>query len=245
MPVGAPTGKCTRLPRRRGPSRRPAGRRGAEDVHQIRGDVAHGLGDRDAAEHLRVLTWPPSARRRGPAGTRRLVVDSGDAPRRGPPPRRAGGRARSWPRFLQAAVVALDRAVFGVERLPQHGPAAVDLADPVLVVDADVAVEGDVGAVAVDGADSAGSRRPASRAERGTSSGSGAWRVRVGVGDQEDVLGVVRIRCEHLRAVDDPARRRREPRGSCTSRRRSRPPARCSQGTAGSGPTTPVAAPPP
>jgi len=46
---------------------------------------------------------------------------------------------------VQTAVVPLDRAVFGVQRLPEHGPAAVDGADPVSVVDADVVVEGDVG----------------------------------------------------------------------------------------------------
>ena len=44
-------------------------------------------------------------------------------------------------------------AVLDVERFTNHRPAVVHLAEPVLVVDADVAVVHDVGAVTVDGAD--------------------------------------------------------------------------------------------
>ncbi len=90
--------------------------------------------------------------------------------------------------LLQAVGVALDGAVLVVERLPQHGPAAVDLTDAVLVVDAHIAVVGDVGAVAVDGAE--GLDLDTGRVQRNQEHRQALVfrRVRVGVGDQEDVV---------------------------------------------------------
>ena len=106
---------------------------------------------------------------------------------------------------LQPVVFGFDGAVLHVERTPQHSPAAVDSADAVSIVDPHVAVEDDVGAVAVDGAN--GLDVDARRVERHQKHGQVLvfWRVRVGVGQQEDVLRVVRVGREHLGAVNDPA----------------------------------------
>ena len=107
---------------------------------------------------------------------------------------------------LQPVVFGFDGAVLHVERTPQHSPAAVDSADAVSILDPHVAVEDDVGAVAVDGAN--GLDVDARRVERHQKHGQVLvfWRVRVGVGQEEDVLRVVRVGREHLGAIDDPAR---------------------------------------
>ena len=65
-----------------------------------------------------------------------------------------------------------NRAVLGIQRAAQHGPAAVDLTESVFVVDANVAVVDDVGAVAVDGADALDLDARRNRAAPGTWSGS-------------------------------------------------------------------------
>ncbi len=96
------------------------------------------------------------------------------------------------------------RAVLDVERFPDHRPAVVHLAEAVLVVDADVAVVDDVRPVAVDGADALD--LDARRVERHQEHGEALVfrRIGIGVGDEEDVLTVVRAGGEHLGAVDDP-----------------------------------------
>ena len=106
--------------------------------------------------------------------------------------------------LLQPVGVALDGAVLVVERFTQHGPAAVDLADAVPVVDPHVAVVGDVGAVTVDGAERLD--LDAGRVQRNQKHREALVlrRIRIGVGDQVDVGGVMRIGGEHLGAVDDP-----------------------------------------
>src|SRR5215208_3849796 len=121
-----------------------------------------------------------------------------------------GSRRAALAATLSAAVAmnpawcGLDCAMFDVERLTQHGPAVVHVAQPVLVVDADVAVVHDVGAVAVDRTDALDF--DARRIQRHQKHGQGLvlWRIRIGVGDQKDVLAVVGAGGEHLRAVDHP-----------------------------------------
>ena len=107
--------------------------------------------------------------------------------------------------FCKPSSFALDGAVLVVERLPEHGPAAVDLAHPVPVVDTNIAVVGDVGAVTVHGAQ--GLDLDAGRIQRNQKHGQAlVFRcVRVGVGDKENVGSIVCVRGEHLGAVDDPA----------------------------------------
>ena len=180
-------------------------RGGSQDVHQVRRHIAHGLRVRDPTEHVR------SAHRRfhpGDAATQpvlhRIVV---------------GGQCRDLVDglgeqhemlghrrdLLQTVGVAFDGAVLVVERVPQHGPAAVDLTDAVPVVDAHIAVVGDVGAVAVHGAQRLD--LDTRRVQRNQEHGQALMfrRGRIGVGDQEDVGGVLRVGGEHLGAVDDPA----------------------------------------
>ena len=105
----------------------------------------------------------------------------------------------------QAVGGHLHRAVLGVQRFAQHRPAAVDLTEAVAVVDTDVAVVDDVGAVAVDGPDALD--LDARRVQRHQEHGEALVfrRIRVGVGDQEDVLAVMRAGGEHLETVDSPA----------------------------------------
>ena len=107
--------------------------------------------------------------------------------------------------ILQSVCGGLHRAVLDVERFTHHRPAVVHLPEPVLVVDADIAVVDDVGAVAVDGADALD--LDARRVQRHQEHRQALVlrRVGIGVGDQEDVLAVVRAGREHLGAVDDPA----------------------------------------
>ena len=174
--------------------------RGAEKVHQIGRDVAHGLCDGDPAVHVGCTHGRLQARHR----TAQPVIGRDDA---GNAVDGIGGQQDLLGHggdLLQAAGLALDGAVLGVERLTQHRPASVHFPDAVLVVDPHVGVEGDVGAVTVDRAD--GLDLHAGRIHGHQEHGEALMfrRGRVGVGDQEDVLGVLGVRGEHLGAIDDP-----------------------------------------
>ena len=190
-------------------------RRRAEDVHQVRRDVTHRLCQRYPTEDAR-----RAERRLHPCGAATqpvchgLVVDE-PAPVRIPLRNLASGLVQGIGH--EAGLVHHDRhvlqpiprrgncAVLGVERLSQHRPARVDLAEPVLVVDAYIAVIDDIGAIAVDGAHALD--LDARGIERHQKHGQALvlCRLRIGVGDQKDVLTLVRAGSEHLRAVDDPA----------------------------------------
>src|SRR5207302_8586705 len=92
-----------------------------------------------------------------------------------------------------------------VERFTHHSPSVVHLAQPVLVVDTDVAVVDDVRAVAVDGADALDLDTWRIQWHQEHGQALVLWRVGIGIGDQEDVLAVVGPGGEHLGAVDYPA----------------------------------------
>ena len=105
---------------------------------------------------------PPSARYSGRAGispTRRLRLDPSvpvalPATRPCPPPRPSLCRAPTWPKCIcRPWSSAIDEPVLRIQCEAHHRPAAVDLTDPVEIIDAYVAVVDDVGAVAVQGPD--------------------------------------------------------------------------------------------
>ena len=105
-------------------------RRSAHDVHQIRARRrASSARSRRGRTSPGCSSPPPAARWRGPADTSTdsssIGACAGDAVDRLGEQQEVLGHGRD---LLQAVGVALDRAVLGVERLPQHRPAAVDVA---------------------------------------------------------------------------------------------------------------------
>ncbi len=189
-------------------------RRRAEDVHQVGRDVAHRLRERHPPEDARSRQGRLHPGDAAPqAICHRSVVDQpasvgiglgdlgGRLVDRG---RHETGLVHHDRHVLQAVRRGFHRTVLDVERFTHDGPAGVHVSESVLVVDADIAVVDDVGAVAVDGADALD--LDARRVERDQKHGEALVlrRIRVGVGDEVDVLAVVCAGGEHLRAVDHP-----------------------------------------
>ena len=107
--------------------------------------------------------------------------------------------------LLQPALVTFAGAVLGIQSRAQHRPAAVHVAEAVPVRHAHVAVERDVGAVPVHGADRLDVDPGGVEGHQEHRQALMLGGARVGVRQQEHVMRMVGIGGEHLGSVDDPA----------------------------------------
>ena len=95
-------------------------------------------------------------------------------------------------------------AMLQLQRCAQNPRSAIDLADAITIGQAHIAIEGRVGAFLLHGMDREDfdARGLAGHQEHGDSGMFG--RVRIGAGDQEDIVGEFCAGGEHLLAIDDP-----------------------------------------